>query len=895
MKPGDRLGPYEVLVKLGEGGMGEVYRARDTTLNRDVAIKVLPDLFAADPERLARFTREAQMLAALNHPNIAAIYGIEGTALVMELVEGEDLSDMIARGPLAIADVLSIARQVADALETAHELGIVHRDLKPANIKVRADGTVKVLDFGLAKAMGIDVVGAASDVANSPTLTVRGTQMGMILGTAAYMSPEQARGKAVDRRADIWAFGVVFYEMLTGRRAFEGNEISDVLAAVLRQDVDLTILPADTPPSVRRLLRRCLEKDAKRRLSAIGDARLELDEREPAPATAGTAIPARSALAPRVWPALVVFVLTAGAAAVLWRALPSHEESRVERYSLLPPLGVTLYPDTVGVAMSPDGSKVVFVTGGLGPTGGGLWIRDLESLVPRDLEVADGGSLPFWSPDSRSVGFFGPDGKLKTIAVTGGKPDVLCPAPAGRGAAWSSSGVIVFAPEPSGPLYQVPAAGGTPRAATRLDASRKQAGHRMPAMLPDGDHFLYAALPSRNGQFDIFAGSLSNIDTAVLIGTMESAPVYAPSAVLGQPGWLLYSRQGVLMAQAFDPAALKLQGAAVRLGDEPGVVLEDKTSITAGRVASASSTGSLAYLTHASSNTQVVTLNAIGQITGTIPLPAGHYESLHIAPDGKRAVLVKSLTSAESQLWLADLARGSATPLSSGPGRHEDPVWSPDGTQIVFSGNAGGAMDLYITKIDNPAAPALVYQSDVPFKNAVNWSADGRWITINQVDPGTSDDIWLLPMPDAGPLKPFVRSPGVDNLGHSSPDGHWMLYLSNETGQMQLYVQSFPEPGHRVQVSKDGGVGLAWWSRDGRQILFADTRRQTLWTVDVQPGAGLNVGTPRMIANLPPNTMFMDAMPDRRSFIAIVPEHSGASSMTIVRNWRAGLQGTSDK
>ena len=477
--------------------MGEVYRARDTKLNRDVALKILPEAFSQEADRLARFTREAHVLAALNHPNIAAIYGIEESggrrALVMELVEGEDLFAQIAEGPISVANAVPIARQIADALEAAHEAGVVHRDLKPANIKVRSDGTVKVLDFGLAKTAGADTAAARSgsghEVVNSPTMTSPAmTAMGMILGTAAYMSPEQAKGRPVDRRADIWAFGVVLFEMLTGRLAFKGEDVSDLLVSVLRDTPDFTALPPETPASIRRLLRRCLEKDPKKRLSAIGDARLELDEPGGAAAATTTTAPARSTLASRLWPAVLVFVLTAGAAALLWRtSSTAGGDTRVQRLSLLPPAGSGLYPDSSGIAISPDGSRVVFLTGRsgtAGTAGGRIWVRDLESLEARDLEVGDGGSLPFWSPDGSHIGYFSPDGKLNTVGATGGKPDVLCSAPAGRGAAWSSSDIIVFAPEPAGPLYRVPASGGTPTPATKLDENRKQAGHRMPTVLP---------------------------------------------------------------------------------------------------------------------------------------------------------------------------------------------------------------------------------------------------------------------------------------------------------------------------------------------------------------------------------------------------------------------------
>ena len=387
LPPGTKIGPYEIVAQVGAGGMGEVYRAHDAKLNRDVAIKVLPELFATDPERLARLTREAQTLASLNHANIAHIYGVEGHALVMELVEGEDLAEHIARGPIALAEALPTARQIANALEAAHDQGIIHRDLKPANIKVKPDGTVKVLDFGLAKALTDDSGLRTQDVSNSPTLTARATQLGMIIGTAAYMSPEQARGKSVDRRADIWAFGLVLYEMLTGRRAFEGQEISDVLAAVLRQDIDWTVLPAGTPSSVRRLLRRCLEKDPRKRLSAIGDARLELDESDSVtPVSASTAVPARPSIAARVWPAIAGVVLTAAVAALLWPKPPSVTVDGLSRLAILPPPGEELYPDSTGVAISPDGTMVAFVVGSVNQSISQLWVRSLDSSIARKLD-----------------------------------------------------------------------------------------------------------------------------------------------------------------------------------------------------------------------------------------------------------------------------------------------------------------------------------------------------------------------------------------------------------------------------------------------------------------------------------------------------------------------------
>lgn len=615
---GSHHGAYEITGILGAGGMGEVYRARDTRLNREVALKVLPDLFASDPDRLARFTREAQTLAALNHSNIAHIHGLEESggvrALALELVVGEDLSDIIARGPMPLAEAVPIASQIADALEAAHDQGVVHRDLKPANIKVRPDGTVKVLDFGLAKALSTEGVGAP-EAMHSPTLTARATQMGMIIGTAAYMAPEQARGKAVDRRADIWAFGAVLYEMLTGQRAFDGDDISITLANVLKDDPKWTGLPADLPPAIGRLLRRCLEKDPKRRLSAIADARLELDDREHAAIPISTSTPAarqpRRSVWSRFWPAIAGVFIAAAVAYVFW---PDAPVTTAVRLSILAPPGEGIYPDSSAVAVSPDGSMVAFAVGGEVARGQSeLWVRSLDSMTARRLDDAKGALMPFWSPDSRRIGFF-TAGKLKVIAASGGRAETLADAPGGRGATWSTSNVIVYAPDAGGPLYRVHAAGGAATPVTAIDPARKEFGHRFPSFLPDGVHFLYAALPGKDGRFDIFVGSL-DAATRTHVGSLEAAPVFA------DPGWLLYARQGVLAAAPFDARVHKITGDAVVLEDEPTVILDPTRAFTAGRSVSVSRTGSLAYYSAPSINTTVTWHDATGVPAGTVNVP----------------------------------------------------------------------------------------------------------------------------------------------------------------------------------------------------------------------------------------------------------------------------------
>ncbi len=919
---GQMLGPYQVLSKLGEGGMGEVYRARDTKLDRDVALKILPGSFASDPDRLMRFTREAKTLASLNHPNIAQIYGIEDSeswvlspesgarptgTLVMELVEGEDLSERIARGPIPFDDALPIARQIVDALEAAHELGIVHRDLKPANIKVRPDGTVKVLDFGLAKAL--DPVGGpnaghgfsraensgpgngaaeATPYASSESRTMTSpgmTQMGVILGTAAYMSPEQARGKAVDRRADIWAFGAVLYEMLTGRRAFDGEEMSDLLVAVLSKDVDMTALPASAPDAVRRLLRRCLEKDPKRRLGFIGDARLEFDEPDaPAGPSAAPAAPAPS-LVMRFWPLAAGVIVAAGAVTWTWtRPVPA---APLTRLSILAPPDTSIYPDSNTIAISPDSTTVAFIAGPPGEMAGQLWVRVLDSTQARVIDGAVDALTPFWSPDSTRVGFFTLSGKLKTVELASGRVLELCDAGLGRGGTWNRSGVIVFAPDASGPLYRVPDTGGAPEPVTALDATRHEVSHRLPWFLPDDDHFLYAALPGKNGEFQIFAGALSDpARSPTLVGSMESAPVYV------DPGWLVFARRDTLVAVAFDAGALRLSGDPVPLVDAPANILDSRFAITAGRATSISANGSLAYFSTLSRNTVARWYDAEGRPAGTLDLPPGYYSAIAISPDGASAVAARSISPAESNLWLADLLRGGlAQQLSSGRGLNASPAWSPDSTRVLFTSDRDGPLNFYVKAIGDTSPERLFYESPVMFKYPIAWSGDT--IAVIQLDEKDAQNVYTLPA-SGGALSPLVLGPGAQRAGDVSPDGKWMIYTSSETGTRtdELYVTSFPQPGQRVRVSVQGASSLnfSWWTPDMRRILYMGPDSRTLWQVDIEPGTTIRPGTPRPIATFPAGLQSISATPDRTRFLVLEPERAGGGSITIVQHALSGLR-----
>jgi serine/threonine protein kinase len=548
MSPGYAIAHYRVTAKLGQGGMGEVWRATDTKLNRDVAIKILPQAFAQDADRMARFEREAQVLASLNHPNIAAIYGVENRALVMELVPGPTLAERIEQGAIPLEEALPIARQIADALEYAHEKGIVHRDLKPANIKVTPEGRVKVLDFGLAKALSNDH--SAADPVSSPTLTMRATTAGVILGTAAYMSPEQARGAETDRGADIWAFGVILYEMLTRRALFAGPTISDTLAAVLKTEPDWSALPPDTPPAIRRLLRRCLERDRKRRLHDIADARLDLEEApdpspEHTPAAPGRVLPWALAAT------LAVSLLTLA----LFHFRETPPDDRVLQFLIQPPEKTSFGSS----AISPDGRILAFTVTGADRS---LWVRRLDSSTPHALPGTYGATFPFWSPDSRYIGFFA-EGKLKRVDVSGGPVQTLATASSPRGGAWNRDGTVVFAPAAISALSVISAAGGDAKALTRLDPSRLELNHRWPSFLPDGRHFLYVVQSSRPENSGIFLQSLDSTNRVRLLPDVSN-PAYAG-------GYLLFARGGTLMAQPFDAGKLRLTGEPFLIAGRVGI------------------------------------------------------------------------------------------------------------------------------------------------------------------------------------------------------------------------------------------------------------------------------------------------------------------------------------
>ena len=812
---GKRIGGFEITGLLGSGGMGEVYRARDTKLDREVAIKVLPDAFAQDPERVARFQREAKTLALLSHPNIGGIHGLEEasgiTALVLELVEGPTLADRITRGPLSFDEALPVARQIADALEAAHEQGVIHRDLKPANIKVRDNGTVKVLDFGLAKlaqAPGSEDR-ASGVVSQSPTITSPAlmTGVGVLLGTAAYMSPEQAKGREADKRSDIWAFGCVLYEMLAGQRAFPGDDLSETFAAVIKSEPDWAALPVTIPAPARRLVARCLEKDRRRRLADIADARLELDDASNSPtddAAADTA-PLRRLRWERIaWAACTLFLglVSAFALVVGFRSPPSQPELRVD---------ITFPPNTgpASPTISPDGRRIAFVA--RTDRRSRVWIHTLDGRPARPLERTDGAQdRLFWSPDSRSVGFFA-EGKLKRIDFESGAVQTLADvvAPFSAGGAWNRDGVILFAPT-RGPLFRVPQTGGEVAAVTRVEAPHIR--HVQPQFLPDGRHFLFFSFGD-NDLRGVYVGDLKGATAPQRLLADVDGAVYAAS------GHLFFARQSALLAQRFDADALRLVGA-------PWQVTESIRAQFGVMTFSASETGALVYVSRDVEEIQrrLIWFDRSGkelqQLDGRDPVETSTVGAL--SPDGRRLAVDR-----RDSIWILGTERGGLTRFGTPDGSF--PLWAPRGDRLVFQTRVGrGVNSLSQRALTGGEAELLVATAGPSVPN--DWSPDGRLLLYRDSGPQTGFDLWLLPIereassgrvrPAAGQsAKPFTNTTAGEMNGQFSPDGAAIAYESDESGEWEIYLQPFGRPGAREQISVAGGR-YARWRRDGRELYY---------------------------------------------------------------------------
>jgi eukaryotic-like serine/threonine-protein kinase len=786
---GTRLGSYEILGSLGSGGMGEVYRARDTRLKRDVAIKVLPEALSHDAERLARFQREAEVLAALNHPHIAAIYDLadveNSRVLIMEFVEGETLADRIARGPIPLKESLEIAKAVAEALEAAHEKGIIHRDLKPANIQLTPDGNVKVLDFGLAK------VGDAVNLATAATVMTTAVP-GVIVGTAAYMPPEQAKGREADRTTDVWAFGCVLYEMLTGRAVFAGETVGEVLAEVFKTEPEWSRLPAHTPQSIRRLLRRCLEKDRRLRLHDIADARLEIEDAakgdeavRPLPEQISTRRGER-----------IIWVLMLAAA--IGFAVLSQFAAR--RKSPVPEMRVDVATpattDTASMALSSDGQRIVFSAIADGRPQ--LWLRSFDSGTSRPLPGTEGGTSPFWSPDDKSIAFFS-DSKLKRIDLDTQNIRVLANVPSVRGGTWNAEGVILVGAI-LGPILRVAASGGPAVPETRLDP--QQSSHRSPQFLPDGRHFLYRITGAGTG---IYVGELG--------GGLKQHLLDADIAVYLPSQYILFIRQSTIFAQRFNPAQLTL-------GTEPVPVAEQ----VLGNALTVSNSETIAYRTgSAGARRQLIWFDRSGKELSKLGAEQAIAADPAISRDGRRLAFWRSMNG-RADIWTLDLVRGASTRLTFEEGNKYGPIWSPDASRIAFQSDPKGVFDLYWKSATGNGTEELLL-STPQSKTPTDWSPDGRFLLYRNGDSASGYDLWAIPVDGSRKPFPVIQTNFDERDGQFSPDGKWIAYQSDESGRFEIYLQPFSAPGDaqkptgKWQVSSGGGAQVRW-RNDGKELFY---------------------------------------------------------------------------
>jgi Tol biopolymer transport system component len=883
LDPGARLGPYEIVGPLGAGGMGEVYRAKDTRLGRDVAVKILPAHLSENAEVRERFEREARAISSLNHPHICTLYDIgrEGAAdyFVMELLDGESLAARLERGPLKLDEALKIGAQIADALAAAHRAGIVHRDLKPGNVALTKAGA-KVLDFGVAKLRDEAIV---DNVTRTTPLTSQGT----MLGTVQYMAPEQLEGKPVDHRADLFAFGALLYEMLTGKRAFEGQSQASVIASILKEDPrPVSQLIPTTPASLDRVVTSCLAKDPEERWQSAGDLARELrwiaggtGAATAVTAAATTPVGTRPPGARVAWTlaAMATIAAIASIAMLATRARPTVMQRALSRFSIGSPAGATLAADGVHSRISPDGRTLAFAASSSTGTAA-LWIRPLDSLTARPLAGTEDGTLAFWSSDSRYLGYFG-NGKLKKVLISGGSPEVICSAGDGRGATWSPGGVIVFAPESAGGLYRVRDSGGEVAPVTVLDAERKETAHRWPYFLPDGNHFLYVALPAKQGSFDVFVGSIDSKERKFLCSA-SGAPIYA------DPGFLIYPRENTLVAQRFDADRLATSGEPLSLGEAPA-----SSEWTGSQVVSASSDGVLARWGIGRPDTVLQWYDRAGRLAGEIPVPAGRYEHAYLAPDGKRLAIIRRSSVSASDIWLIDVDHPVPSRFTFGPATVDYVAWSRDGRRIAFESDRSGPMDLFVKPTDGGAEETAVLQGGALFKQPTSWSADGTSIVFEQPDPKTGWDL-LTVSPDgkAAPV-PFLHGPSSERQGEVSPDGRWIAYNSDESGPNELFVQSFPIPGAKYQVTSRGATNYnIGWTKAGRELMYLAGDGLTLMAVDVTTGSTFRAGAPHELFKIRPDYVGFDFSPDGERVLVVGPAGNPVSpSITIEVNWASQL------
>jgi serine/threonine-protein kinase len=884
LPPGARIGVYDVTASIGAGGMGEVYRARDSKLNRDVAIKVLPEFATGDADRVARFAREAQLLAALNHPNIAQIYGFEptpgGHALVMELIDGQPLSELV--GSLSVADSLAIARQIADALEAAHEKTIIHRDMKPGNVMVTRDGQVKVLDFGLGKTLEADAPGSVS---NSPTMTVRATQAGMILGTAGYMSPEQAKGRTADKRSDVWAFGCILYEMLAGRRAFEGDDVSDTIASVLRGEPDWSALPAATPPTVRLLIERCLVKERARRISDISTAKFLLNE--PAMASVASGVPAaRAAEGPRsirltvaAAAVLAAIAITALVVTSLQSPAASLPAATVRRLSVtLPPGQLLDEVDLAPLAISPDGLHVVYTAMAHGKVL--LYQRALDDTEAKSLPGTEGAQSPFFSFDGKWIGFFA-GGQLKKVTLDGGALEVLCPASYGRGGTWGDDGQVYFAPTNRSGIWRVSEKGGTPTEFTRLDLANGEVSHRWPQILAANQGLL----------FTVWTGPGPDEKSVVLRTAAGAQHVIVRGGDRGRyvpPGYLVYGRGDGLMARRFDPSqAATSTDVPTRL---PGY-LTGSTQESPGFEVSPS--GVLATVPAGPNRLarRLVWVDDTGRAE-PLPVPAQTYEHVRISPDGRHAVV--QILEGVVSLWLYDFERKSLTPFVKAANSTQAPIWTHDGQRVIYRATRQGSRNLYWRAADGSSAEERLTTKAGVNQTPQSVSADGKWVIFAEVGGDSGSDVFRVSLDGARTVEPLLAGPVNDGSGVVSPaPGHWMAVTADDSGRPEVYVRPYPGPGPRIPISRDGGLDPSW-SRDGRRLFFVSG--DAFMAADVTLSPTFSTGVPRELYRGPytssPNsaTPYSQAKDGRFLRVQPVEPDPPPARIDIVTNWLEELR-----
>ncbi len=886
--PGHSFGPYQIVGALGAGGMGEVFQATDTRLGREVALKVIPDAMAADVERMARFEREARVLASLNHPNIAGLYGIEEAdgrkALVMELVPGEDLTKRIDAGALPLEDALGIALQIARGLEAAHLKGVVHRDLKPANVRLTPDGQVKVLDFGLAKPTSADASSSQVDVhlSQSPTIANAATQAGVILGTAAYMSPEQARGRNVDARTDVFSFGCVLFEMLSGTRTFAGEDISEILASVIKGDVPWSRLPADLPAPVLALLRRCLATRADERYQAIGDVRYDLarfvaDPSTLAPAPASPAAAAGRSRAGLVPLAIAGLGLVAAAIfAGLYFPRPQPHRQTV-RFEIEPAPGVRTF---LWPRLSPDGETLAFLMSD--STGARrIYIRHLDEASATPLEGTESAGRPFWSPDGRSLAFMVGE-KLKKISAGGGAIQLIADASGRFDGSWGGDGTILLDGGPGDSILAVSASGGAVRPATRFDLARGEVGHAWPSFLPDGKRFLYTA-DTAAGQLDLIRlGKLGSFETTI-VDSCDSRVEYVA------PGYLLYAREATLFARRFDLAAGKCLGEAFPIAENLG-------NLSNSGDFSGSLTGSIAYRARAGeSKDQIVVVDRAGKVLETIEGQA-NYGEIALSPDDTRLAFARSDEAGNADIWVRDLRRGTTSRLTFDNASDVWPVWSPDGTQIAWASARGGPHRIFIKLASGVGAERMVKGQEGVAHGAVSWNAALDRLLVSFVSPAGSWDLKTLSPGDSTVAAGVVGDGPFDEFdARFSPDGRWVAVQSSESTRPEIYVQSYPVPSSRWQISANGARNPEWRA-DGRELFFRTLVGDTMMAVPILPGTSFEWGTAQPLfavgATTAPLTIsqWKPTSDGQRFFIVRQLEQGNVAPISVVVDWAAEVE-----